>query len=103
RGVFKRLNTNIYAGRQWNDERLVFGKWVGVNANANFQNFWFAFLGVQRNFARLDDLDTRGGPPIVIQPDTGINLGVSTDSRKRWGVSLNSFNSRNTVGGWQNN
>src|SRR5262249_27891655 len=76
RGILRRLNVNLFGGRQWNDDGLVFGKWGDVNANFNFQNFWFAFVGFHRNFDRLDDLDTRGGPPIVLLADNGINFGV---------------------------
>src|SRR6185295_8959250 len=40
-------------------------------------------------FDRFDDLDTRGGPPIVRPKSDNINFGLGTDSRKRWNLFSN--------------
>ena len=100
RGIFRSINTNLYAGRQQTGQGLVFGKWAGINVNLNFRNFWYAYIGSQHNYRRMDDLDTRGGPPIVRPTENTLNFGFGTDSRKRWGVSLNSFGARDAAGGW---
>ena len=57
---------------------------------------------VGHDFARLDDLDTRGGPPIV-KPGGNINFGVTTDSRKRWGLGMNVNGGTDAEGGWSVN
>jgi hypothetical protein len=90
----------MYAGRQWTEDGLVFGKWIGMNLNAAFQNFWFAYFNVQRTFERLDDLDTRGGPPIVRPASVFYNGGFGTDSRKRWTINFNFNGMQDSDGGW---
>lgn len=98
--VFRNANFGVYGGRQWTDEGLVFGKWVGLNANVGFRNFWFTYFNIQHNFERLDDLDTRGGPPILRLSGVNSSFGINSDSRKTWGVSLNSFGGRDADGSW---
>ena len=44
--------------------------------------------GGDHNFEFLDDLDTRGGPPIVKPARDFYNFNISTDSRKRWGLGF---------------
>jgi hypothetical protein len=90
----------LYGGRQWTNEGLVFGKWVGMFGNVNYLNFWRTFFSVQRNFARFDDLDTRGGPPIYSPADTFLNTGFGSDSRKQWGYGFRLTGDRNDAGGW---
>jgi hypothetical protein len=90
----------FYGGRQWNNERLVFGKWAGVFTNFNFLNYWRIFFGAQRNFPTFDDLDTRGGPPIVRQPNTFLNVGIFSDSRKQYGYGVRANGHRDPVGGF---
>jgi hypothetical protein len=87
--AFRSVNVFATAARQWNDEGLVFGKWVGVGTNLSFRNFWNMYFNMFHNPPKLDDLDTRGGPPIVRRANTNMNFGVGTDSRKRWGLFTN--------------
>ncbi len=91
---------NFYGGRQWTNEGLVIGKWAGVFSNFNFTNFWRVYFHAQRNFTTFDDLDTRGGPPILRQPNTFLNGGVFSDSRKQYGYGVRANGYRNPVGGW---
>ncbi len=98
--VFRNTNFGVYGGRQWTEEGLVFGKWVGFNANLGFRNFWFTYFNVQHNFEHLDDLDTRGGPPILRLSGVSSSFGINSDSRKKWGVSLNSYGGRDADGSW---
>lgn len=100
RGIFRNTNFGVYGGRQWTDQGLVFGKWLGANANLSFRNFWFAYFNAQRNFERLDDLDTRGGPPIVQPAGFNASGGFSTDSRKRWVAGFNTSGGRSVDRSW---
>ena len=100
RGVFRFQNYFVTATRRWNADGLVFDKYIGVGTNLDLKNFWFVYLNYFYNFARLDDLDARGGPPIVRPKSDNINFGLGTDSRKRWGVSSNVTFGRDDGGGW---
>ena len=65
-----------------------------------FRNFWTVDANVRRHFRALDDLDTRGGPPIVTPAVTFLNLNVGSDSRKTWQVFVGLNGGRDEEGGW---
>jgi hypothetical protein len=48
----------------------------------------------------FDDLDTRGGPPIVKPPDSSLNVNVSSDSRKTWQLKFEADGFHDAEGGW---
>ncbi|HUP38695.1 MAG TPA: DUF5916 domain-containing protein [Vicinamibacterales bacterium] len=100
-GPFRNVNGGAGFGQQWTGERLVFGRSAYGNLNATFRNYWYLGGGYTREFTRLDDLDTRGGPPIVQPASNRFNVGIWSDGRKRWGgnISFNSF--RDAGGSWQ--
>ena len=87
-------------GRTWNTDGLVLGRFVDVGVNLQFRNFWRVFLLTGRNFRALDDLDTRGGPPIVTPAETSLYFNVGTDTRKSWRVFMEFDGSRDEEGGW---
>jgi Domain of unknown function (DUF5916) len=100
---WKRIRNSVlfvFSGEQWNGDRLVFNRYLGVGAGVQFTNFWRINANVSHDFHRLDDLDTRGGPPIVKPTDHFWNLFLSSDSRKRWGVNWNSSGTTDAEGGW---
>jgi hypothetical protein len=99
RKVFRFQNYFVTATRRWNGAGLVFDKYIGVGTNLDLKNFWYIYLNYFYNFDRLDDLDTRGGPPIVRPKSDNINFGLGTDSRKRWGVFSNASFGRDDGGG----
>ena len=98
--VFRFQNYFVTATRRWNADGLVFDKYIGVGTNLDLKNFWYVYLNYFYNFARLDDLDTRGGPPIVRPKSDNINFGIGTDSRKRWNLFTNSSFGHDAGGGW---
>lgn len=100
RGIFRNVSGNVGFWRQWTDERLVFGKFVYFNLFGRFKNYWNFSVGATHNVRRLNDLDTRGGPPIEVPPGDFMYLNVSTESRRRWGVSFNGSGYREASGGW---
>jgi hypothetical protein len=99
--AFRNMNIFVNTARQWNDEGLVFGKWIGIGTNLSFRNFWNVYFNVFHNPPKLDDLDSRGGPPIVKPVNTNMNFGFGTDSRKRWNVFNNFTIEREGEGGWR--
>ncbi len=78
----RRSGFNLNAWTHWNfdGERI----WRGVNFNTwnNLHNYWGFWMGVSRNLAAVDDLVTRGGPPMVSPASTWIGMNVWADDRK---------------------
>ena len=70
---------------------------VGAGTNLSFRNFWSAYFNTFHNFHRLDDVDTRGGPPIV-RPAFQHQFRSGTDERKRWVLFTNFDGSRDAGG-----
>ena len=97
--AFRSMGLFFTALRNWNDDGLVFNKFVGTGGNVSFKNFWSVSFNVFHNPAKLDDLDMRGGPPIVRQVNDNVNFGFNSDSRKRWGVHASFSVAREGDGG----
>ena len=101
RGLIRKSRIGVSVLRQWNGNGLVFGNSVSMNGNVTFDNFWNVFGFFDRDFDTLDDLDTRGGPPIFRLADNFYNFGLNSDSRKRWGIHLTQGWGRNAAGNRQ--
>ena len=99
-GIFRRVSMFGQVGREWNRDGLVYGRYVGAGPSMQFRNFWTVDASVFRNFRRLDDLDTRGGPPIVSPADTRVFVTVRSDSRKTWQLTVRMNSIRDEEGGW---
>ena len=89
----------VYANKQWTDDGLTIFENVNWWAGMRLNNYWHISYGGERNFEFLDDLDTRGGPPIVKPPRNFYNLNISTDSRKKWGVGFFHGGNSDAAGG----
>ena len=98
-GLFRRIQTSVGAGRTWNTSGLELGRFVNVGVNTQFRNFWSVNLFAGHNFRVFDDLDTRGGPPIVSPASTYLNAFVGSDTRKTWRVNLGLNGARDEAGG----
>jgi hypothetical protein len=99
-GVIRSTFANIYAGRDWTTKGLDISSNVGVFANTRFRNFWNVFINRGHNFARYDDLETRGGPPVARAAGDYFGVGVGTDSRKQYGGALRLETWSDHNGGW---
>ena len=91
-----------YWNNDWTDEKLLIGRYQESGFNIRFLNFWQIVGGGWRSFETYDDLDTRGGPPILRPGNKGAFYRVNSDPRKRW--TLNFYgnrwkNDRGTTGG----
>ncbi len=100
---FRQVNIAGYYDRQWNGDRLLLNRYVEAEAFARFLNYWWVDVGAGRNGRRFDDLDTRGGPPIVKPAATVLYFNMSTDTRKGWNLFLHVDSTRNQAGEWQKN
>jgi hypothetical protein len=90
-------------GQSWNHERLVFDRNYETYFVYQFLNFWRGHFGTGRNFERMDDRDTRGGPPIVVPSQQYGFVHFESDSRKSWRWNSNLVWGRSRVGSFFSN
>jgi hypothetical protein len=95
---YRRLFGFAGAGTSFNRD-LVLERFANMGMDWNALNFWYVGWNAGRNFQALDDLDTRGGPPIISPGSNWFNVFVSTDQRKTWRVNVNAGTTRDDVGG----
>lgn len=103
RGPFRSVFAFAGSSQSWNNERVFFDKAFWTGGNVQFRNFSTVFFQVIRQLARLDDLDTRGGPPILRPAILGLFGGFNSDSRKTWRLSLSASRFRDAAGGSEGN
>jgi uncharacterized protein DUF5916 len=101
--VFRSIALFTNAGQGWNNDELVFGRFVGLGTSMQFLNFWSLDMFSGRGFRTFDDLDTRGGPPILSPADFAMDVFVNSDSRKSVRVGIAAGVNRNEFGsrGWR--
>jgi hypothetical protein len=87
----------LNGGQSWNDDKLVFERSYETYFAYQFLNFWRGHFGTGGNMERQDDLDTRGGPPIVVPSDHYVFIHFESDSRKSWRWDLNFVGGRSRV------
>ena len=90
----------FYANKQWTDDGLTIFENINWFTGIRLKNYWNVGYYGEHNFEFLDDLDTRGGPPIVKPARDFYGANVNTDSRKRWGIGLFFNGNRDAAGGW---
>lgn len=83
----------------YNGDKLLLNRGAFLGGEIQFLNYWNIFMGGGGNAQSFDDLDTRGGPPIVNPADWFFNFFVGSDSRKRWQLSVNGNLGGNVEGG----
>jgi hypothetical protein len=95
---YRRLFAFVGGGTTFNSD-VVLERFANVGMDWNPRNFWFVGWNTGRNFEAMDDLDTRGGPPIVSPASTWFNVFVATDQRKTWRINMNAGRTRDAAGG----
>lgn len=96
--ILRSYGGNLCGGQGWNDERLIFDRWLCTNGYLTFLNFWRMNGGATRRFRTLDDIDTRGGPPIVNPGGVFYYFFVNSDSRKSWRIEFGSNGKQGSQG-----
>jgi hypothetical protein len=99
---FRRIGTTFGSSAAWNDDRLVFSKGLSDKVSLQFRNFWAIDVTGARDFEVLDDLDTRGGPPIVVPARTTATAVVTSDTRNSWKLTFTGSVRRDAAGGSNN-
>jgi hypothetical protein len=86
--------------QDWTDEGLLIGRYHESGVNVRFLNFWQVVGGGGRQFETFDDLDTRGGPPILRPGATFVFYRFNSDSRKTWSINFYGNRVWQDAGGW---
>ncbi len=95
----RRFGAEFFANKQWNSDGLPIFENINWWSGLTLWNYWFVSYGGEHNFEFYDDLDTRGGPPIVKPAKNFYNLNLNSDSRKRWGIGGYHGGNRDAAGG----
>jgi hypothetical protein len=98
--AFRRLQVGFYGANDWNDDRLRLYRLLDLYGSVQFKNFWNIYSEGGRELQAFDDLDTRGGPPILVPGRQFVYTGIGSDSRKSWRINLNFTTRWDDVGGW---
>jgi hypothetical protein len=96
--VFRSLWWFLSAGQAWTDERLLIERGVETGVAFSWLNFWRNNIGFGGNGDTYDDLDTRGGPPILRRGERYFFTNVNSDSRKSWRVNFGASGGRTGSG-----
>jgi hypothetical protein len=97
--VFRNLTTYTYGSYTWNDDGLR-ETFAGGGVEFALLNYWGGSIRVHHDFENLDDLDARGGPPIVKPSAWLADIFARTDSRKTLQGSVSMDMRRDAAGGW---
>jgi len=110
--LFRNYSINVRTFHNWSHEALddtwSFDSWrnartggnYGMNANAQFLNYWNVNLGFQYGLDQMSRRQTRGGPMMQLPGSTNFNVNLSTDARKAVSVGMfaNVSDSRRGIG-----
>lgn len=97
--AFRRIFTGVSVAQTWTNERLLIGRGAQMFVSMQFRNFWNVSGGTGGDFRRFDDLDTRGGPPILRPASRYVFVNVNSDSRKSWRWNMSGNGGRSEFGG----
>jgi hypothetical protein len=101
-GMFRNYAAYTNLGEVYSGDRVLLERKLFFGNSANFKNYSFAFLEGERYADAYDDLDTRGGPVIVIPRRWNVFSGYGSDSRKSWRTFSFASYGRTAAGGWGN-
>ena len=98
--VLRSVNWNTSLSTQYSNDGLKLDESYFTGLDGQFLNYWNFFVGTGRSRDAYDDLDTRGGPPIVKLGGWFVDSFVGTDSRKRIRLSADAHFYGNREGGY---
>lgn len=104
-GIFRQSQLNFNAYGSANTSGLIVANGGNVNANGQFKNFWFGYVGSGMNniVAAYSDRDARGGPAIYSPRSAQMWMGLNGDSRRAIAPTFNVQGGRRLDGlgsGW---
>ena len=90
-GPFRSWSVNLNGWNVWNYDRNRIGTGINLSSNAQFQNFWFGYAGMNHELPAWSGGLLRGGPLARTEAQTSFWGGFGTDSRKAIWVNVNSW------------
>ena len=100
---FRRVSVRLAGNETRNGDGIPTQRFALSNVRMQFLNFWTLIFFVRRDFEVFSDLNTRGGPPIIIPESTFWNVNVGSDSRRSWQLFLGGAAGSDVEGGWSKN
>ena len=100
---YRSFNYNVGYYTQYNNDGLLLDRTMFNGVNLQFLNYWSIFFGGGFAADAYDDLDTRGGPPIVKPGAWFIDSFLGTDSRKKVQLSTDMHFFGNKEGAYNRN
>lgn len=101
--AFRSMNYNAGFFTQYNLDGLMLDRNLFNGVNVQLLNYWSIFFGGGLAAQSFDDLDTRGGPPIVKPKTWFIDSFIGSDSRRRVRVNMDAHFNGNEEGGYNRN
>lgn len=98
-GTFRRKQIYLSHARSYDFEGNSTSKFIWVNTNFMFMNYWGVQLGGVYSFESLNKTATRGGPLVKQPEEYSINLSSYTDSREKIIVEAYTGYSKSKLGG----
>jgi len=99
--VLRRWNLNASTDATWNYGNNRIGTGLNLRGNWTFMNYWSVNLGLNHDFAALDDRLTRGGPLARKLEKNQLSFGGSSDFSKPYTLRANGRYEWDEAGGWQ--
>ena len=90
----------LFTGESRNTDGLVISRYAGGFGSARLLSFWSLNGGLTWAPRVFDDLETRGGPAVVVPANLSANLGLNSDPRRGWNAFLSTYGSRDAEDGW---
>lgn len=101
--IMRSINASASFFTQYNGDGLKLDQNFFTGIDGQFLNYWNFFVGTGRSQNSYDDLDTRGGPPIVKPRAWWVDSFVGTDSRRKVRLSADAHFNGNRAGGYNRN
>jgi hypothetical protein len=98
--VLRSVNWNTTVSTGYSGDHLLLDRSVSTGVDGQFLNYWGFFVGGGGSAEAFDDLDTRGGPPIVRPGGWFLDSFIGTDSRKKVRFSTDAHFNGNREGGY---
>jgi hypothetical protein len=96
--IFRNWHVLVGAQQQYNFDGDRVGRVLRASGAARFLNYWSVQTFFSLIPAALDDQITRGGPVVRYPERGGLNVQLSTDSRKRLSANVGLYRGWNTEG-----
>lgn len=79
--IFRRSFYNFNRWGTWNFDRTNLQNGFDFNTHHQLKNYWWIHFDYYHSWRAFDDLDTRGGPPIVRPANDGFEIELESDDR----------------------